>query len=438
MSQEKSIVFCTTCKNRYQHLAETLPRNLADNNLPNTKFVVVDYNSGDDMERRIEADHAADIASGKLVYYKYYRRHPFRMAHAKNLAHRLGIMEGGDILVNLDADNYTGFNFDRYVQARFENIPDVFLWANMIKGVLPKGISGRIACSKDAFILAGGYDEKYETYSPDDKDFKARLIRLGFSPAEIDPFYLNAIKHNDKMRFKEYPEAADADAEDFQISQHNRVVNYGKIGLGRVTRNFSYELCSLRDVEPLPTRIFGVGMHKTATTSLHHAFGILGMKSAHWKDAHWAKAIWNQMHGTARSVVLEKNYALCDMPIPNLYRELDKAYPGSKFILTVRPELDWIESVRKHWDPEHNPQRRLWASDPFTRIIHRATYGQIGFDAEIFLQKYREHNAGVKLHFADRPDDLFVMEQNEWSGLCRFLGMSVPQEPYPSRNVTPK
>jgi len=188
----------------------------------------------------------------------------------------------------------------------------------------------------------------------------------------------------------------------------------------------------------MPTRIFGIGMHKTATTSLHHAFSILGMKSAHWKDAHWAKAIWNQMHSTGRSVVLEKNYAICDMPIPNLYRELDKAYPGSKFILTVRPELDWIESVRKHWDGNINPQKSAWNGDPFTHIIHKATYGQKGFNAELFLQKYREHNAGVKLYFERRPADLFVMEQNEWPGLCGFLGMSIPKEPYPSRNVTPK
>jgi len=273
MKFNPAIVFCTTCKNRTQHLEQTLPRNLADNNLPNSKFVVLDYNSEDHMARHVLSNFKEELESGKLVYYKYHKKHAFRMAHAKNMAHRLGIIEGGDILVNMDADNFTEPNFDQYLLDKFSSADGVFLWANMIKGVLPKGISGRIAVSKDAFLNAGGYDEKYDTYSPDDKDFKARLVRLEYTPLEIDTRYLNAIRHNDKMRFKEYPDAADADAEDFCIDQYNRVVNYGNIGCGTLSRNLDP---TLFDIKPIPTRIFGIGMHKTATTSLHHAFVHLG------------------------------------------------------------------------------------------------------------------------------------------------------------------
>jgi hypothetical protein len=394
---------------------------------------VVDYNSGDDMSERIWEDFQAEMDSGKLLYVRYWGDHPFRMAHAKNMAHRAGIAIGGDILVNLDADNFTGPDFDEYIAQQMEET-DTFSYAEMIKGVLPKGISGRIACTKDQFLLVGGYDEKYETYSPDDKDFKARLIRLGFQPKAIDPSFLNAIRHNDKMRFKEYPHAADADAEDFAIDQHNRVVNYGNIGCGRVTINFETEAALI----PLPTRIFGIGMHKTATTSLHHAFQIMGYKSAHWNNAHWAKKIWTEMTTEGRSRTLEQNFALCDMPIPNLYKELDKAYPNSQFILTIRPENDWIESVRKHWDPDLNPQRAYWNQDPFTNFIHKQTYGQKGFNAELFLAKYRQHNDEVKAHFSGRSDQLLVMTKTEWPLLCGFLHEPIPDEPYPSRNVTPK
>ena len=254
----KTIVFCTTCKNRYQHLKETLPKNLADNNLPTTKFVVLDYNSADDMAVRIEQDFAKEIASGRLIYYKYHENYKFKMAHAKNLAHRLGLKEGADILVNLDADNFTGPNFDQYILNQLDSEPNSFLWANMVKGVMPKGISGRIVCTKHQFLIGGGYDEKYENYSPDDKDYKARLVRLEFKPLEIDAIYLNAIRHNDKMRFKEYPESKNPTSEDFQIDQKNTVVNYGKVGCGMVTRNFDYTAINIR---PIPTRIFGIGTH---------------------------------------------------------------------------------------------------------------------------------------------------------------------------------
>lgn len=50
---------------------------------------------------------------------------------------------------------------------------------------------------------------------------------------------------------------------------------------------------------------------------------------------------------------LERHYALCDPPIPILYEKLDQAYPGSKFILTVRNEDKWLTSVRNHWSREH-------------------------------------------------------------------------------------
>src|SRR5277367_4884887 len=142
------------------------------------------------------------------MVYSFPDAGPFKMAHAKNMAHRLGILEGADILVNLDADNFTGWGFAEYIAAAFESYynqkQDVFMWAKMIKGQLPRGINGRIAVSKDAFLKVGGYDEQFHTWSPDDKDFNLRLRRLGYKPVEIDPSYLNAIRHNDKIRFKEY------------------------------------------------------------------------------------------------------------------------------------------------------------------------------------------------------------------------------------------
>jgi hypothetical protein len=391
------------------------------------------------MAYEIHRDYQDEMASGKLTYYRYFGQHAFRMAHAKNLAHRLGIREGGTVLCNLDADNFTGLNFDAYIRNHFHTDRRVLLWANMVKGVMPKGISGRIVCTKDAFLLAGGYDEKYTTYSPDDKDFRARLMRMEHEPLEIDPRFLNAIRHTDKMRFKEYPEAADSEAEEFAISQTNRVVNNGHFGCAMVHRNFVPEAIEMK---PIPTRIFGIGAHKTATTSLHHAFEILGFPSGHWKNAHWAKSIYTQMLQEGRSLTLEKCYALCDLPIPVLFRQLDVAYPRSKFILTTRPEQDWLESVRKHWDPTYNKQQPLWKQDPFTRIIHRAVYGQLGFDAELMLRKYREHNAMVLEYFKDRPSDLLVMNMGSnaahWSDLCGFLDLPIPAVPYPERNVAPK
>ena len=132
------IVFCTTCKGRLGHLARTLPRNLVDN--PHATFVVLDYGSPDGLLEWLAttAELQPHIESGHLTVYSHATEGSFKMAHAKNMAHRCGIIEGADILVNLDADNFTGPGFDTWLH---ENMtPRTFAWARMIPGVLKRGI----------------------------------------------------------------------------------------------------------------------------------------------------------------------------------------------------------------------------------------------------------------------------------------------------------
>jgi hypothetical protein len=439
MNKPANVVFCTTCKGRVQHIEKTLPENIAHN--PNARFVLLDYNDQAGLADYLKARHVKDIQRGRLVVYQYKEPVTFHMTHAKNLAHRLGAMEGGDILVNLDADNFTGENFSTYINEQFNGADDIFLWSRMIKegpGRLARGISGRIAVTREAFFLSGGYDQKYRTYSPDDKDFNARLRRLGFDGREIDPKYLLAILHNDKMRFRDYPEAASTKScVDFHVEDGLSVANEGLIGCGLVFKNFSREPVY---VSPVPTRVFGIGMHKTATTSLHHALTTLGIKCAHWPSAHWAKSVWREMNELGRSPSLEKNYAATDLPMSLLFRRLDGSYPGSKFILTLREERKWLESVRKHWSSETNEFRAAWDTDPFSHRVHQILYGRIDFHPETFLNRYRKHNADVLEHFKDRPSDLLVMDMDAgagWKELCGFLNLPTPSVPYPLKYASP-
>lgn len=431
------IAFCVTCKGRAGHLERTLPMNLLANyESENVVIVVLDYNSRDHLGDYLHAHHRADMKRGRLSTYRFTEPTKFRMAHAKNLAHRLGMMEGANVLVNLDADNYTGPGFGQYLAKEFATDERIFLWANMVKGKMDRGISGRIAVRHDAFVAVGGYDEKFESWSCDDKDINLRLRMNDWEGREIEEQYLSAILHNDRVRFRDYPEVLKAsDSQDFEPRPCAAIVNRGSFGMGVVYKNFEPEPI---EVGPLPTRIFGIGMHKTGTTSLHHALTILGYDSAHWKSAHWAKKIWDEMIVSGKSETLEKNYALSDLPICLLYKELDAAYPGSKFILTMRDEKTWIESVRKHWGLT-NPFRAQWQHDAFTNEVHRELYGQTEFDANLFLSRYRRHNQEVKEYFRSRRGDLLIMDVDDGSGwfeLCGFLRKPVPSMPYPRRNVS--
>ena len=432
-----TIAFCITCKGRLNHLQTTLPKNISDAaTYPFSKFVVVDYGCKEGTASYLNETYPELIESGRLTVYQFPTEEPFHMAHAKNLAHRCGIQEGADILVNLDADNYTGPEFAEYIVGQFHLRPHGVLNGRRTQ---PRGVNGRIVVSRSAFLTAGGYDEKYNTWSPDDEDFKTRLMRLGYTCRAIDMQYLDAIKHGDKLRFREYKHACNGGEDDLDevYGSDATIANFGQFGMGTVYRNGS---TAPLELGPVATRVFGIGMHKTATTSLDAAFKILGYDSAHWIHPDWAKAVWTQMTEQGRSLALERYYAVSDLPVTLLYEQLDRAYPGSKFILTVRDEVDWLRSVRDHWSYERNPHRMWWDMSPFTHRLHKRLYGQEAFDAEIFLARYRRHNNEVMAYFKNRPDDLLVMDMsartNRWGALCTFLRQPVPSVPYPKEFAT--
>lgn len=454
----KQIVFCTTCKNRTFHLEQTLPKNLADN--PHSKFVILDYGSQDNLLEFLRPY----LADGRVVVYSYPRSGPFQMAHAKNMAHRLGILEGADILVNLDADNFLGAGFEDFVADNVQY--NTFLWSGYVKGKgrRYRGVSGRIAVTPAAFIKSGGYNERFNTWAPDDKDFNNRLIFLGYKPIEIDLKYLEAIPHGDGLRFQEYPhvrESALGEEEKLPAIKMG-VTNFGNIGCGEVfmgglrcidpthTMTAHHGIwhgddgikpCTFAPKEsitlaPIPTRIFGIGMHKTATTSLNTALLTLGYESLHWPSGAWARDVWNEMESLGSSPTLERTYAASDLPISLLYAELDRAYPGSKFILTIREEVDWLRSVRDHFSTR-NPYRWEWDVYPFSNKIHQVLYGRKDFDVDVFLKRYRQHNEDVIRYFQFRPDDLLVLrEPMGWASLCNFLGNPIPNKSYPRKFVT--
>ena len=455
------IAFCTTCKGRTVHLKETLPQNLADNaDYANCKFIILDYNSQDDLLAYLKANHLREIESGRLVVYSFREPGPFHMAQAKNLAMRCGILEGADIVVTLDADNFTGPGFAHYIADLFENEDEhIFLCPGVFTNssgrtvfapgggfvvVRNRGIAGRLVIRGQDFIKAGGYDNKFDTWRGEDMDLKARLLNMGYAARTIEPLYLNAIRHGSGLRFKEYPHAQQYETQDevdWLNSTTNTVVNDGKFGCGFVFRNLGLgPLEPPIELKTLPTRVFGIGLQRTATTSLHRAFEILDYDSFHWNSGNLARDIWDEMNQFGRSRTLEQWYALCDTPIPLLYKQLDTAYPGSKFILTITNEDKWLESMERLWNPKTNPNRWEWDVYPFTNRIHRALYGQTEFDREVMLARYRKHNADVIAYFKDRPSDLLVMDMDfgwplkggaGWRELCRFLDKPIPSVPYP-------
>jgi hypothetical protein len=121
------------------------------------------------------------------------------------------------------------------------------------------------------------------------------------------------------------------------------------------------------------------------------------------------------------------NYdAFQDNPWPILFRELDAQFPGSKFIMTRRNSASWIRSVVKHFGSTGHPMQQWIYGVPYPKG-----------NEQIFLDRYRRHEVEVIEYFADRPDDLLVIDiesDNLWAPLTQFLSLKAPTVPFPHAN----
>jgi 3'-phosphoadenosine 5'-phosphosulfate (PAPS) 3'-phosphatase len=178
-------------------------------------------------------------------------------------------------------------------------------------------------------------------------------------------------------------------------------------------------------------KVFGIGLSKTGTTSLARGLDLLGYTV---KDClGLSKYKKNDLDSISRSA-LDSYDAFTDTPIPSFYRELDEAYPGSKFILTVRDIDDWLTSCKKQFTPKLAEKR----SDAVNRMF-LDLYGTVVFDEARFRDAYTRFVNGVMDHFKDRPDDLLVIDiaaGEGWEKLCPFLNRPVEAGLFPKSNVT--
>ncbi len=105
---------------------------------------------------------------------------------------------------------------------------------------------------------------------------------------------------------------------------------------------------------PLPgsrQKVFGIGLNKTGTSSLHQALEVLGYRSLHWGGEQTHDAVLRAIDEgePLLSYVDPEPDAICDVFTVTYYFFLaDAEYPGSKFILTLRDLDEWLDSRRRH------------------------------------------------------------------------------------------
>ncbi len=195
---------------RAHHLKQTLPQNLADTvswaRPEAVEFVVVDYGSPDDLVEWIKTDPtlAPYRERGILRLVRAPGQTHFRHSHAKNLAHRAAT---GDVVCNVDADNFVGPGFAAYLRAVFVRRPRAVVATNRFDRTLVdpryQGCMGRVALRRSDFDALGGYDEsaRFRGWSGEDTDLLMRALRSRLSPVLIrDRRFLQVLAHTDLER----------------------------------------------------------------------------------------------------------------------------------------------------------------------------------------------------------------------------------------------
>ncbi len=178
------------------------------------------------------------------------------------------------------------------------------------------------------------------------------------------------------------------------------------------------------------SKVFGIGWAKTGTSTLGRCFEILAFNHQS-QNLQLVKDI--AKNDISRILKLaEKKDTFEDWPWIILYKELDIAFPNSRFILTKRDSGKWIQSYRNmlaeqgEVSEELNEIRRILYGLPFPHVLD-----------EQLVARYEKHNSEVAYYFRNRSDQLLLVDWERgdgWKELCEFLGKDIPNKRFPHVN----
>ncbi|MCP4142728.1 MAG: sulfotransferase [Chloroflexi bacterium] len=177
------------------------------------------------------------------------------------------------------------------------------------------------------------------------------------------------------------------------------------------------------------TKVFCLGFQKTGTTSVDWVLQDMGYQVA--------KA-YKQIDGKFSRMLEKKDLseikriselfdAFQDIPWFLYYKEFDRWYTESKFILTTRESKSWWNSFLRYFRTEYYP-------------LFEYVYGfenPIG-NKEALVKRFEQHNDAVLEYFKNRPDDLLVLEVGEENALekvSHFLGKETSYKKMPHKNA---
>ena len=197
-------------------------------------------------------------------------------------------------------------------------------------------------------------------------------------------------------------------------------------------------------------RVIGAGLPRTGTSSLKEALEILGFGPCHHMSEVFNKpeqaVMFNRIldgYPADFTQVLKGYGSTTDNPTSYCYKDIHRAFPMAKIILTVRDSDEkWFESLKNTIAAIHDdfwlrmavlPFRNLRLASALGNKLFEKQFGQI---EKLGPKIHSLHNA--KVISENKPEDLLVFNVKEgWGPLCRFLNVPIPDNvPFPKLNDT--
>jgi len=198
-------------------------------------------------------------------------------------------------------------------------------------------------------------------------------------------------------------------------------------------------------------KVIGAGFGRTGTLSLKLALEELGLSPCYHMievNAHPEHdALWLALAKGESSdwrPMLQGYASTVDWPTTSIWKELAAANPQAKIILTLRDAETWyasaaatifarmLEFVSMRASPAAvDPVRRRHMEMINTLIVENTFGGSLAKDNAIAV--FNAHNEEVRRLVPRKR--LLVYESGEgWQPLCAFLGVPVPDVPFPRTN----
>jgi hypothetical protein len=195
-------------------------------------------------------------------------------------------------------------------------------------------------------------------------------------------------------------------------------------------------------------QVIGSGFGRTGTKSLKAALERLGYGPCHHMHEvvenpgqvlHWQKLAnggavdWETVFSGYTSQV--------DWPGAHVWRDLAAAFPAAKVIHTLRPEDKWWASFNKtigklmaRYEAIPLPPHIRDMLAAWNALAGQGTFGGVLDDEQTALAAYRRRTEEVRTALPANRLLVFDVAQG-WGPLCAFLGVDVPDEPFPHHNL---